>query len=256
MQHRHSTRKAASRQARQRGRSFDRKVRETARGAAPVGYNARVTIRRLGFVGDVHAEDERLARALERLRAVGAGLIACVGDIVDGPGDVDRCFELLAAPDVATVRGNHERWFLVDDMRDLPGAHSKDQVSAETTRRVAALPATRVLETVAGPVLLCHGLGDDDMGAVEPWETEVDLMTNISLRRLLHQHTERFFLNGHSHRRLVRRIEGRLLINAGTLYRDHQPSFGLIDFPAALVRTWVFAPDLKIREAPPITIGL
>jgi predicted phosphodiesterase len=213
-----------------------------------------VIIRRLGFVGDVHAEDERLALALGRLRAAGADLIACVGDIIDGPGDVNRCFELLDAPDVVSVRGNHERWFLVDDLRDLPGAHSKDQVSAETTRRIAALPVTRSLETTAGGLLLCHGLGDDDMGAVEPWDSQVDMMSNIALRRLLHERPERFFLNGHSHRRLVRRIEGRVLINAGTLFREHEPCFGLIDFVISLVRAWVFTPDLQIREVQPITI--
>jgi predicted phosphodiesterase len=218
-----------------------------------VGYNACVILRSLGFVGDVHAEDERLSRALERLRSAGTSLIACVGDIIDGPGDVDRCFELLDAPDVVSVRGNHERWFLADDMRDLPDAHGKDQVTKETTRRVAALPATRSLDTKAGRLFLCHGLGDDDMGAVEPWETEVDFMSNISLRRMLHQRPEKFFLNGHTHRRCVRHIEDRVLINAGTLYRDHEPSFGLVDFEAMRVRTWLFAPDLKIREAQPIS---
>lgn len=213
-----------------------------------------VIIRRLGFVGDVHAEDERLALALERLRAAGTDAIACVGDIIDGPGDVDRCFELLDAPDVVSVRGNHERWFLGNDMRDLPGAHGKDQVSAETTRRVAALPATRSLETTAGRLLLCHGLGTDDMGAVEPWETEIDMMCNVALRRLLHQSPEQFFLNGHTHRRLVRNIEGRVLINAGTLFREHEPCFGLIDFGALRVRTWLFAPDLTFSEAQPISL--
>ncbi|UQA62697.1 metallophosphoesterase family protein [Polyangium aurulentum] len=211
-------------------------------------------IRRLGFVGDVHAEDERLALALERLRGAGADLIACVGDIVDGPGDVDRCFELLDAPDVVSVRGNHERWFLGNDMRDLPGAHSKDQVSAETTRRIAALPATRSLDTTGGRLFLCHGLGADDMGAVEPWETEVDMMCNVALQRMLYNQHEQFFLNGHSHRRLVRRIEHRVLINAGTLFREHEPTFGLIDFDASRIRTWILAPDLRISEAVPAAL--
>ena len=42
-------------------------------------------LRRMLLIGDVHAEDERLATALDH----GAGRVdrvLCVGDIVDGPG--------------------------------------------------------------------------------------------------------------------------------------------------------------------------
>ncbi len=46
--------------------------------------------------------------------------VLCVGDVVDGGGDADRCCALLSAAAVSTVRGNHDRWFLEDTMRD-PG---------------------------------------------------------------------------------------------------------------------------------------
>ncbi|WP_224244419.1 metallophosphoesterase family protein [Hyalangium gracile] len=36
-------------------------------------------------------------------------------------------------------------------------------------------------------------------------------------------------LETHSHRRMVRTIEGLTLINAGTLHRDHEPCFALVD---------------------------
>ncbi|MDX6568798.1 MAG: hypothetical protein QOH15_1376, partial [Gaiellales bacterium] len=56
-----------------------------------------------------------------------------VGDIADGPGDIDACVSLLTEHDVLTVRGNHDRWLLTDAMRQEPHAHS----------RVALWPASR-----------------------------------------------------------------------------------------------------------------
>jgi predicted phosphodiesterase len=69
-------------------------------------------IRRFGAIGDVHAEDGLLRAALSHLESAGVDALLCVGDIVDGRGDVDACCTLLAEHGVLSVRGNHERWML------------------------------------------------------------------------------------------------------------------------------------------------
>jgi predicted phosphodiesterase len=74
---------------------------------------------RIGILGDVHAEDGLLERAIRELRARGAETILCVGDLADGQGDLDRCCDLLRQHDVLTVRGNHDRWLLSDLAKDL-----------------------------------------------------------------------------------------------------------------------------------------
>ncbi|MDI1446120.1 metallophosphoesterase family protein [Polyangium sp. 6x1] len=214
------------------------------------------TLRRVGFLGDVHAEDERLARAIDVLEAEGASQLACVGDIIDGKGDFERVVDLLHAHRVVTVRGNHERWFLADDMRDLPDAHGRDRVSESARAYIASLPAMVEIPTIAGSILLCHGLGADDMTGVQPWDADTWLRHDPSLQRLLRTTSMRFVLNGHTHRRLVRPIEDRLFINAGTLYRDHDPSFGLLDLEASVVRTWLFDSDLSVQEIAPTPFDL
>ena len=67
---------------------------------------------RIGVVGDVHACDAALERMLDHLRGLEVDLLCCVGDIVNGPGDPDRCVELLEREHVLTVCGNHDRWLL------------------------------------------------------------------------------------------------------------------------------------------------
>lgn len=52
---------------------------------------------RLGLIGDVHAEDERLAAALEVFAAERVDRALCTGDVVDGHGDIDRTCALLAS---------------------------------------------------------------------------------------------------------------------------------------------------------------
>jgi predicted phosphodiesterase len=63
---------------------------------------------RLGLLGDLHAEDAALALALQVFADEGVEQVLSVGDIVDGPGSVERCCELLATAGAAAVRGNHE----------------------------------------------------------------------------------------------------------------------------------------------------
>jgi predicted phosphodiesterase len=64
--------------------------------------------RRVGFIGDIHAEDQLLERALDVLASRGVELVAATGDVADGPGSVDRCCSLLQSRGVVVVRGNHD----------------------------------------------------------------------------------------------------------------------------------------------------
>src|SRR5437868_5366755 len=98
--------------------------------------------RRIGIIGDVHARDGALATAIEALRGMGAETLLCTGDIVDGQGSVDACCALLREHQVATIRGNHERWFLANTMRDLPFATLRDQVSPTSMAYLSSLPPT------------------------------------------------------------------------------------------------------------------
>src|SRR5204863_7769667 len=114
---------------------------------------------------------------------------------------------------------------------------------------VAALPPTRTLETIAGPLLLCHGLGTDDMAGVWPHDQGYALEVNLALYKLLRSAENRFVVNGHTHHRMLRRFDSLTIVNAGTLRRGHDPCFLLVD----LRDRFVDAFDLSdpTRVAPP-----
>jgi predicted phosphodiesterase len=192
---------------------------------------------RVGFIGDVHAEDALLETALTRLSETGVERILCTGDITDGPGSVDRACALLVEHHVVTVSGNHERWTLGGHMRDLPHATRRAQLRDETVAYLLALPATIELSTPRGRALLCHGMGTNDMAGVGPDDHGYAVELNMELQALLADDAVALVLNGHTHKPMVRHFPGLTIVNAGTLFRDHTPGYVMLDFESRDV-TW------------------
>jgi putative phosphoesterase len=211
-------------------------------------------LRRAGVLGDIHCEDERLETALRFFETARLDLILSVGDIIDGPGDPNRTIELLVKQDVACVRGNHERWLLKGEMRDLPDSNTSFDLKTSSWEFVKSLPPWRKFETVAGSALLCHGLGEYDMGGVWPWDDALTLHSNHALWKLVNSHEYDFIVNGHTHRRLVQKFDDLTLINAGTLFRKHDPCFLVVDFEARVAEYFNLPGDGKIVEAAKIEL--
>jgi putative phosphoesterase len=204
-------------------------------------------IQRLGLIGDIHAEDERLAQAIAYLQSRGVDAIVATGDVVDGPGDVERCCELLVRHGVITVRGNHDRWLLEGRMRDLPQATM--EVSPAVRHFLARLPTTTVLFTVAGTLLQCHGMGSNDVAQFDPDDTYA-LRFHTELQELRHDPGVQIVGCGHTHRRFVRSFPGLVVMNPGTLFRDHVPGFYHLDFVAGTATEYELAQPDAVHEGP------
>jgi predicted phosphodiesterase len=84
--------------------------------------------------------------------------------------------------------------------------------------------------TPYGNLLLCHGVGDDDMAGVKPDHLRHDLERNEALRRVLAGQRFDWMVNGHTHRPMVRRVRHLTIINAGTLHRNDGRSACIVDF--------------------------
>ncbi|MFP4476389.1 MAG: metallophosphoesterase family protein [Desulfatibacillaceae bacterium] len=197
---------------------------------------AHENLRRVGIIGDVHAEDVLLERAIRLLKDAGAELVVCTGDVVDGPGNVDRCVSLLALEDVLVVKGNHDQWFLANRLRSLPKATQPGNVDVTSASFINLLPLCRDVGTIAGGVVICHGLGENTMAKVTPDDYGYGLEVNDDLWELVRDPRYAYAVCGHSHRRMVRHFDGLCVINAGTLSRDEQPCCLLADFQTGEAR--------------------
>ncbi|HVY26873.1 MAG TPA: metallophosphoesterase family protein [Polyangiaceae bacterium] len=188
------------------------------------------TLGRVGLIGDLHAEDEALAFAIAELTRLGADTLLQVGDIADGPGDLTRTIALLVEHRALAVRGNHDRWQLADELRTLPHARLRSEIEPSVVEYLSALPVMREFRSPRGHVLLCHGLGHNDMVGVKPDHEGYDIAMNQELQQLIAEQYFSFVLNGHTHRPMLRTFGSLSIINAGTLLREYERCFTFIDF--------------------------
>jgi predicted phosphodiesterase len=178
-------------------------------------------IRRLGVIGDVHARLELLERAADALHAIDVDTLVCVGDIY-GPGNgTAGCCRLLQERQILTVRGNHDRWFVEAADRD---DRLRASVGSEAVEFLAALPITLNINTAAGPVLVCHGVGTNDLAHVP--QTFPHSFVRRSIRVGLIPPRCKLVVHGHSHLQRQQTCEGVLFVTIGAL-RSH-PAGGCI----------------------------
>ncbi len=185
---------------------------------------------RIGIIGDVHAQHNRLQAGLEWLESLSVDAIVCTGDIADGCGDIDIACQLLKQYQVVTVRGNHDRWLLDDRVRHVEHAHFRDQVSSTTEAFLESLPITSRIPTVSGDLLLCHGVLENDLGKIWPGSQNTQPMRSADLDCLLADpcSSPRYLVNGHMHFRTLVDFPSCQIINAGTL-KGKFPGVTLLD---------------------------
>jgi predicted phosphodiesterase len=200
-------------------------------------------ISRLGIIGDVHAEHERLALAIDHLSKLSADAMVCTGDIVDGIGCPNESVQLLVDANVHTVRGNHDRWLLEDKARHVPYAHAMSDLSEDTTTYLRNLPTFIELDTIAGRLMLCHGIGEDDLRKVWPGTERMPPERSKKLDSIISAGEFQYVINGHMHFRTIIHFDDLILINAGTLKGEHWPGFSLIDFENHEVLAYEFRDD-------------
>ncbi|HEX4621592.1 MAG TPA: metallophosphoesterase family protein, partial [Myxococcaceae bacterium] len=92
-------------------------------------------------------------------------------------------------------------------------------------------------------LLLCHGVGEDDMQRLAPDDAGYALEANTPLQRLLVQKRYPYVLGGHTHQRMVRAIGGVTFFNAGTLRRDDDPCFLWLDFERGVAEFHDITPE-------------
>lgn len=214
-------------------------------------------IRRFAAIGDIHAEDCRLDLVLTWLKGQAVDAILSVGDLADGGGDLDRCCQLLLAHGVLGVRGNHDRWFVQDPFRHC-------EVGLTALTHLAGLPPTRRLATLRGDLLLCHGVGDNDMVRLRPYHDERHArLAENALAVLLSDSTLSLAVGGHTHQRMVRSFTRQggpplVFINPGTLHRDDPAGFAVVDLERGVAHfhDLVEGPDGAFAVGPAETLSL
>ena len=206
-------------------------------------------LERIGVIGDVHTCDVLPETAIGLLTAQGLPIFS-TGDVVDGPGDVHKCISLLREQGVRVVRGNHDEWFSKGFMRGSAQDSLKTTQPGELARTeleyVNTLPSKITIETTIGPVLLCHGIGENNMNKINPDDYGYAIEVNNDLQNLIRGRKYKVIISGHSHKKMVGAFSGLVVINAGSLVG--QPGFLVVDFGRKRVEFYSFDGSTPKKE--------
>src|SRR5690606_4972703 len=120
------------------------------------------------------------------------------------------------------------------------------------------------LATVRGDLLLCHGVGDNDMVRLRPDDDDRHARLAVdALAVLLSDPTLSLAVGGHTHQRMVRRFtrpDGPPLvfINPGTLHREDCAGFAVVDLERGVVQFFdlVEGPDDALAVGPAEALSL
>jgi predicted phosphodiesterase len=132
-----------------------------------------------------------------------------------------QCCRVLQERQILTVRGNHDRWFL--EAADCDDG-LRASVGLEAVEFLSALPTTLSINSVAGPVLVCHGVGTNDLAHLP--QSFPHSFVRRAIRVGLVPPRCRLVVHGHSHLQRERTCGGVLFVTVGPL-RSH-PAGGCI----------------------------
>lgn len=208
----------------------------------PIPLPTAQPIGRLGVIGDVHGEHERLADVLDWFADESLDAIVCTGDVADGAGCINVCCALLMQNNVITVAGNHDRWLLQDRVRHVPQAHRLTELNDASRNFLGGLPQVVALPTVAGSLVLCHGVLHNDLAKVWPGTGRSPIERSTEMDVLLASGDHRLLVNGHMHYRVLIDFDNLVMINAGTL-RGQFGGISIIDLDAGWVSAHEPGPD-------------
>jgi putative phosphoesterase len=182
---------------------------------------------KLGLISDIHGDPLALELAWSHLTVMGADRIVCAGDLVGYGPFPDRVVSFLQEHQIASVRGNHDRWAL----ERAPGEQDEfggGVPGSETLDYLRSLTFDLVLATHPVVVVLVHGSPRSDMEFVNRRSHPPEVLANY----LVELDCD-LLVVGHTHRPMWFRSADGLVVNPGSAVSlhgvDSSRTFAMVD---------------------------
>jgi len=180
---------------------------------------------KLAILTDIHANYRALEAVIDHIERWLPDLVLVAGDIVNrGPRSAD-CFHLIEkkrkTENWQVIRGNHEGYVLMAasaERFDNPRLREMYRIAIYTYEQLQdeldtlqAMPERLSFDfNGSGEVRMLHASMIHNRDGIYPETTDVELAKKISP-------APRVFITGHTHRPLVRTLNGTLVVNAGSV---------------------------------------
>jgi predicted phosphodiesterase len=189
---------------------------------------------RICCFADIHGNGPAFRQALTEMKREGADLYLFLGDLCGYYFDQAEIFErLMTLPNLVALRGNHDHIFLEilngDEIlrRDYLKKYGPsmerllDKDCRDLARWLSDLPGS--FAEVPGGIVAAHG---------SPWDPISGYVyPDTPLQPFLKENAEMFLL-GHTHHSMEKRIEGKYIINPGSLGQPRNggwPTYAVIE---------------------------
>ncbi len=202
---------------------------------------------KIAVFADVHSNLDALETVLDHIDRWRPDRVLVAGDIINrGPNPracTVRVLDRAKAEDWAVIRGNHERYVLMNSTGNLPVQgpeygiirHAKwtyDQLDG-LIEPLAALPVQWDMTDEAGnEVRMVHASMLGDRKGIFPDDSDESLREKIAP-------APKVLLVGHTHRPLIRTLDGALVVNVGAVGApfdcDPRAAYGQLTFAGG---TW------------------
>jgi predicted phosphodiesterase len=190
---------------------------------------------KIAIISDIHGNSWALEEVLKDIKARKPELIVNLGDIIYGPLDPKGTFEMLKSLEMIHISGNQDR-AIIECIETGPFNHTMkyvlDQLNHETFDWLKSLPKTKILDC---GVFLCHGTPNSDMiYLLEELNENYRSVNNAKkIGELLNGVSQKIVFCGHSHFARYVEIQGRTIINPGSVglpaYDDNEPVYHKIE---------------------------
>lgn len=184
---------------------------------------------KLAVISDIHGNLPALDAVLADIQSQRVDQILNLGDIVSGGLFPAETADRLMSLNIPTIRGNHERQLLEQELSDmsLSDSHAFKSLRAAHWEWLKKLPAEL---TFSEEILMVHGVPGDDLIYLleEVTASGVKPSSEARVLSLIASRSESLILCGHTHiPRKMRLADGRLIVNPGSVglqaYNDDTP---------------------------------
>jgi putative phosphoesterase len=212
---------------------------------------------RLALLGDVHANHAALCAVLAQVDAAGITEGACTGDLVMRGETPAECIDEIHRRGWPCVRGNTDQKVAARSRRPADHPKARRRGSRSWTSAVlddgritwlGALPTVAHLEVAGVRVALMHGSPNDPRNAVD------EATPDDELAAVARELDAQVVVMGHLHRQIVRRADGCLFVNPGSVgeavsAEDRRPRWAWLDVADGQPRV-----HMEIVELPLATV--
>lgn len=177
---------------------------------------------RFAILADIHGNLPALEAVLRDLETVAPDAVIVNGDVINRGPQSRECLALVRAQGWRVVFGNHEDYVLKGVDGDVPPLWSSDwflptrsvaeSLTAEEAAYLRALPWHDVIDVPGLPaVRVMHGSPRALNDGLGPWLTDRELLDTVS------SVPEPVIVGAHSHRPFDHRVDGRWVMNCGSV---------------------------------------